>query len=49
MVLAMRNILIDGKAPPASLLENLVIVAAVAMGLGLTIFARLKPRFYEHI
>jgi lipopolysaccharide transport system permease protein len=49
MVLAMRNILIDGKAPPPSLLENLVIVAAVTMGLGLTIFARLKPRFYEHI
>lgn len=49
MVLAMRDILIDGKAPPASLLENLAIAAAFTLALGLLIFMRLKPRFYEHI
>lgn len=49
MVLAMRNILIDGKAPRASLLENLVIASTVTLGLGLAIFSRLKRRFYEHI
>lgn len=48
-IMAMRNILIDGKAPPASLVENMVIVAALALALGLSIFERLKARFYEHI
>jgi hypothetical protein len=32
-----------------SLVVNMVIAACVAMGLGLVIFGRLKPRFYEHI
>jgi ABC-type polysaccharide/polyol phosphate export permease len=49
LVLAMRNILIDRIAPPMSLVVNMVIAACVAMGLGLIIFRRLKPRFYEHI
>jgi lipopolysaccharide transport system permease protein len=49
LVLAMRNILIDGVAPPMSLMTNMVIAACLAMGLGLVIFRRLKPRFYEHI
>jgi ABC-type polysaccharide/polyol phosphate export permease len=49
LVLAMRNILIDGVPPPMSLVVNMVIAACVAMGLGLVIFGRLKPRFYEHI
>ncbi len=49
LVLAMRNILIDGVAPPMSLVMNLVIAACFAMGLGLIIFRRLKRRFYEHI
>ena len=49
MVLATRNILMDGQAPPMSLVLNLIIVAAVALGLGLLIFGRLKRRFYEHL
>jgi lipopolysaccharide transport system permease protein len=49
VVFAMQNILIDRQAPAASLVINLTIAAAVTMGLGLTIFWRLKPRFYEHI
>lgn len=49
LVFAMRNILIDGIAPPRSLVENLLIAASVAVGLGLLIFRRLKIRFYEHI
>lgn len=49
MVLATRNILMDGKAPPPSLMLNLVTVAAVTLGLGLLIFGRLKRRFYEHL
>jgi len=49
LVLAMRNILIDGIAPPMSLMVNMVIAACVALAMGLIIFRRLKPRFYEHI
>jgi lipopolysaccharide transport system permease protein len=49
LVMAMRNILMDGIAPPTSLILNLTIAAAFALGAGLLIFRRLKPRFYEHI
>lgn len=49
LVMAMRNILMDGTAPPMSLVENLTIAAGVALGLGLLIFRSLKPGFYEHI
>jgi ABC-2 type transport system permease protein/lipopolysaccharide transport system permease protein len=49
MVLATRNILLDGKAPPMSLVSNLMVAAAFTTGLGLLIFAQLKARFYEHI
>jgi ABC-type polysaccharide/polyol phosphate export permease len=48
-IMATRNIIIDGTSPPASLIENMVIAAALAMSLGLLIFGWLKPRFYEHI
>lgn len=49
MVLATRNIMLDGSAPPISLVLNMVIAAGVTLGAGLWIFGRLKPRFYEHI
>jgi ABC-type polysaccharide/polyol phosphate export permease len=49
MVLATRNILLDGKAPSFSLISNLLVVAAFTTCLGLLIFTRLKSRFYEHI
>jgi ABC-type polysaccharide/polyol phosphate export permease len=49
VVLAMRNILIDQKAPPMSLVLNLTVASVFACGLGLLIFTWLKRRFYEHI
>jgi len=49
LVMAMRNILLEGIAPATSLIVNLVIVACVTLGIGLMIFRRLKTRFYEHI
>jgi lipopolysaccharide transport system permease protein len=49
LVFAMRNILMDGTAPPMSLIVNLTMAAAFALGLGILIFRRLKYRFYEHI
>jgi lipopolysaccharide transport system permease protein len=49
LVMAMRNILLEGIAPATSLIMNLVIVACVTLGIGLMIFRSLKTRFYEHI
>ena len=49
LVLAMRNILLEHQAPPATLIENMVIAAAVALGIGLLVFGRLKRSFYEYI
>jgi homopolymeric O-antigen transport system permease protein len=49
LVLAMRNILLDQQAPQTTLLVNMVIAAAVALGVGLVVFGALKRRFYEFI
>ena len=49
LALAMRNILIDRQAPPPTLIQNMVIAAAVTLGVGLVVFRRLKRGFYEYI
>jgi ABC-type polysaccharide/polyol phosphate export permease len=49
LVMAMRNILLDHRAPAASLVRNMLIVAVVTLALGAWIFERLKAHFYEHI
>ena len=49
LAMAMRNILIDRQPPPQTLIVNMVIAAAVALGVGLIVFGRLKRRFYEYI
>ncbi len=49
LALAMRNILIDRQSPPATLIVNMVIAAAVALSVGLIVFGKLKRGFYEYI
>jgi lipopolysaccharide transport system permease protein len=49
LVLAMRRILLENQAPQATLVLNMVIAAAVALGIGLVVFGKLKHRFYEYI
>lgn len=49
LVLAMRVVLIDGKAPPYTLLIKLTMVAFATFGIGLVIFRKLKPRFYDYL
>jgi len=49
LVMAMRNIVLDGIPPPMSLIRNLALAASLTMAMGWVIFARLKSRFYEHI
>lgn len=49
LVLAMRAILLDGHAPPMSLIINLTLAASVSLLAGFAIFGRLKLYFYEHM
>jgi len=49
LVLATRNILMESKAPPATLMVNMLIAAAVALGAGILVFGKLKRSFYEYI
>ena len=49
LVLASRNILLDGKAPPNTLLYKLTIVSFVAIALGTGVFNKMKDRFYDHL
>jgi ABC-type polysaccharide/polyol phosphate export permease len=49
LVMATRNVLMDREPPPMTLIRNLAIAAVVTIGIGIAIFRRLKPNFYEHI
>lgn len=49
LVLALRNILLEGKAPTATLLYKLTLVAALTLAGGWLIFRRLKHRFYDYL
>ena len=49
MVLALRNILMEGIPPPTSLLIKLSISSIAILGLGTVIFRRLKPGFYDYL
>jgi len=49
VVLACRNVLMEAKAPPASLLVKLTLVSLIALALGWGVFARLKRRFADYL
>jgi ABC-type polysaccharide/polyol phosphate export permease len=49
IVLATRSILIDGAAPPSSILVKLTIGSALSLGFGLLLFRRLQKRFYNYL
>lgn len=49
LVMAMRNVLLEGKAPAHSLLLNLTAVAAVMLAVGFLVFSRLKRNFYDYL
>jgi len=49
VVLALRNILLEAKAPPASLLWKLTFVSAFLFSAGWIVFGRLKHRFYDYL
>jgi ABC-type polysaccharide/polyol phosphate export permease len=49
MVLASRNILLEGAAPPASLLIKLACSSILMLLAGILIFRRLQARFYDYL
>jgi ABC-type polysaccharide/polyol phosphate export permease len=49
MVLASRNILLEGIAPPASLLIKLACSSTLVLVAGLLLFRRLQPKFYNYL
>lgn len=49
LVLALRNVLLDGVPPPASLLLKLTFSSFFMLLLGLAVFQRLKRRFYDYL
>ena len=49
LVLALRTILLDGASPSPWLLIKLAISSFAALGIGLLVFRRLKPAFYDYL
>ena len=49
LIMAMRNILMDGFAPRWELLVKLTLVASCTFSFGFIVFQRLKRRFYDHL
>lgn len=48
-VFALRNILMDGAPPAASLLMKLSITSLLALAAGLLVFRKLKQNFYDYL
>ncbi len=49
VVLACRHIVLEGKAPPTSLMWKLTLVSLAALSTGFLIFRRLKRRFSDYL
>jgi lipopolysaccharide transport system permease protein len=49
LVLAMRNILLEGTAPPTVLLWKLALSSITVLAVGWLVFRNLKPSFYDHL
>ena len=49
LVMALRDILLDGKPPAATLLLKLSLGSIAVLGLGLLLFRRMKRNFYDYL
>jgi ABC-type polysaccharide/polyol phosphate export permease len=49
LVMMMRTVLLEGRAPLTSTLRNLIVVSLLTFITGWFVFARLKRRFYEYL
>ncbi len=49
LVLCLRSVLLEGKAPLGSTVGKLAAVSFVTLGVGLMVFRRARASFYEHL
>jgi ABC-type polysaccharide/polyol phosphate export permease len=49
LTLAMRDILMEAKAPPITIVEKLALIAAGTFVVGLVFFRRYKSRLYDYL
>lgn len=49
VVMAFRNILLEGRAPATSLMISMAAVTALSLLVGVLVFERLKKRFYDYL
>jgi lipopolysaccharide transport system permease protein len=49
VVMAFRNVLLEGRPPAQTLLLNLVLVSSISLGLGFLVFNVLRRRFYDYL
>lgn len=49
LVLAMRSVILDGIAPPGTLLIKLTSLSVASLAIGFFSFQRLKARFYDYL
>jgi ABC-type polysaccharide/polyol phosphate export permease len=49
LTMALRNVLLDGQAPPATLLTKLVLVSLGTLLCGWFFFGKMKSRFYDYL
>jgi lipopolysaccharide transport system permease protein len=49
IVLAMRNILLEGQAPPRILMIKLALVSVLTIAVGHLVFQKLQKNFYQHL
>jgi len=48
-IVAMRNVILEGQAPAASLLLKLMLGAIGSLVIGMAVFQKMKPGFYDHL
>lgn len=49
LVLASRNVLLEGIAPPPTLLVKLTLSSVLIFVVGLAVFRKIQPRFYDYL
>ena len=49
LIMALRNILLEGTRPAFSLMWRLSLISFLTLGIGLVVFQKLQKRFYEYI
>lgn len=49
VVMAFRNVLLDGRAPASSLMMSMALVSVLALAVGILVFQRLKKHFYDYL